>query len=456
MTAEIAAPKPDPGAKSKKHDAEPLLKRNFERKITSAKIEKICWQITIAALMQPFQYDWRGPVAKQNSIRKQPRQYKSLQNIEEEPIRRWNERHRNRRTHDVPFIAGCSHLTRKKTRFRAPASSPKQTKMQHSCAHYNAFCSIAWQTRISLRTWQQNVTPIMQPFHCDLQPPLPKHPKTRTNEQPPVAEHTGRTDLTMKRVQLHPPHTCEVPFHRRLQPPYTEKNTVSCSGFLPKTNPMQHSCTHYNAFCIITWQTRIFLRTWQQNVTPIMQPFHCDLQPQLPKHPTATHTRTTTRCRTHRKNRFDDETNAAAPAAHMWGTFHRQLQPLYTEKHTVSRSGFLPKTKPVQHSCSHDNAFCNLRFNKRIRKHGQALAAELREETDYARNDRSGTPLWQEVPFIAGCSHYTRKTQGFVLWLPPQTKPMQHSCSQYNAFCGFTWQTRISLRTWPQNMATII
>ena len=104
-----------------------LLKRNFERKITSAKIEKICWQITIAALMQPFQYDWRGPAAKQNSIRKQPRQYKSLQNIEEEPIRRWNERHRNRRTHEVPFIAGCSHLTRKKTRFRAPASSPKQT-----------------------------------------------------------------------------------------------------------------------------------------------------------------------------------------------------------------------------------------------------------------------------------------------------------------------------------------
>ena len=140
----------------------------------------------------------------------------------------------------------------------------------------------------------------------------------------------------------------------------------------------------------------------------------------------------------------------------MWGTFHRRLQPLYTEKRTVSCSGFLPKTTPVQHSCSHDNAFCNLRFNKRIRKHGQALAAELRGGTDYARNDCSRTPLTQEVPFIAGCSHYTRITQGFVLWLPPQTKPMQHSCSQYNAFCGFTWQARISLRTWPQNMATII
>ena len=33
----------------------------------------------------------------------------------------------NRRTHEVPFIAGCKHFTRKNTRFRAPASSPKQS-----------------------------------------------------------------------------------------------------------------------------------------------------------------------------------------------------------------------------------------------------------------------------------------------------------------------------------------
>ena len=31
------------------------------------------------------------------------------------------------RTRRVPFIAGCSHFTRKNTRFRAPASSPKQS-----------------------------------------------------------------------------------------------------------------------------------------------------------------------------------------------------------------------------------------------------------------------------------------------------------------------------------------
>ena len=31
-------------------------------------MEKICWQITVAAFMQPLQYDLRDPVAKNNSI----------------------------------------------------------------------------------------------------------------------------------------------------------------------------------------------------------------------------------------------------------------------------------------------------------------------------------------------------------------------------------------------------
>ena len=31
-------------------------------------MEKICWQITVAAFMQPLQYDLRSPAAKNNSI----------------------------------------------------------------------------------------------------------------------------------------------------------------------------------------------------------------------------------------------------------------------------------------------------------------------------------------------------------------------------------------------------
>ena len=54
--SEIAAPNTDLDAKAKKkNDFEALFNRIFERKISSAKIEKICWQIIIAALMQPFE-----------------------------------------------------------------------------------------------------------------------------------------------------------------------------------------------------------------------------------------------------------------------------------------------------------------------------------------------------------------------------------------------------------------
>ena len=53
----------------------------------------------------------------------------------------------------------------------------------------------------------------------------------------------------------------------------------------------------------------------------------------------------------------------------------------------------------------------------------QPLVAEHRGGTHYVRNDRSRTRRTQEVPFIAGCSHFTRKVHGFVLRLPPRHKP---------------------------------
>ena len=40
-----------------------------------------------------------------------------------------------------------------------------------------------------------------------------------------------------------------------------------CSGFLPKTKPMQHSCSHSNAFRSIPSQTCTYLRAWQHQMT---------------------------------------------------------------------------------------------------------------------------------------------------------------------------------------------
>ena len=175
-----AAPKPDFGA---------LFTRIFKRKITSAEMEKICWQITCsysntiynvqlqkrivtlrmqarcqATLTQPLQCVLQHDVANphlsphmatpndnnhaaipmrsatrdsRNACNDAHRTNHSLQNTEEEPIRAWNDRSRTRRTHEVPCIAGCSHFTRKNTRFCSPASSPKHSPCNiHAAIQY--------------------------------------------------------------------------------------------------------------------------------------------------------------------------------------------------------------------------------------------------------------------------------------------------------------------------------
>ena len=173
---------------------------------------------------------------------------------------------------------------------------------------YNVFCS--------------NTYTSMQPLQCVL--------------HPHVAEHQGRSDSTAKRLQPHPPHTGGT-FHRRLQPLYTEKRQVSCSGFLPNTNPMQHSCSHYNAFCSNTYTS--------------VQPLHHDSHPLV------------IRVAEHRGGTDSNPKRPQPHPPHTGGTFHRRLQPLYTEKHKGSCSGFLPNTsnilmQPLQ-CVFHHNAFCS-------------------------------------------------------------------------------------------------
>ena len=178
--------------------------------------------------------------------------------------------------------------------------------MQHSCSHYNAF------------------------FQCDLQLKIQETHRTTHTGTTTRCRAQRRNRLNSKRSKPHPPHRRGT-FHRRLKPLYTEKHKVSRSGFLPKRRPMQHSCSHYNAFYSMTWLTRMHLRTWQHQMTTIMQPFQCDLQPQIQETHRTTHTGTTTRCRTQRRNRLNSKRSKPHPP-HTRGTFHRRLKPFYTEK----------------------------------------------------------------------------------------------------------------------------
>jgi len=49
--------------------------------------------------------------------------------------KRQADRSRTRHTQEVPFIAACNHFTRKNTRFRSPASSPKQSRQSPCNIH---------------------------------------------------------------------------------------------------------------------------------------------------------------------------------------------------------------------------------------------------------------------------------------------------------------------------------
>ena len=153
--------------------------------------------------------------------------------------KRQTDRSRTRRTHEVPFIVARSHFTRKNTRFRAPASSPKHSPcniMQPlQCGSQHQLANLHLSTHRT--TPEHQMTRVMQPFQCDLQPEIPKQPITTHTQPHPKqlqATVTLRQKKTTNRPQAQPSHARGT-FHRRLQPLYTEKHKVSCSGFLPKT-----------------------------------------------------------------------------------------------------------------------------------------------------------------------------------------------------------------------------
>ena len=89
--------------------------------------------------------------------------------------------------------------------------------------------------------------------------------------------------------------------------------------------------------------------------------------------------------------------------------FQCDLQPIYAQNNTRTADGsatgdsktpynYAHTSSTADDKCSHSNATVTLRQKKR--------------QTDRSRNRRT-----HEVPFIAACSHFTRKTQGFVLRL---------------------------------------
>ena len=338
---------------------------------------------------------------------------------------------------------------------------------QQSCSHSNAICNQSFKKCIKLRKQEQTL----------------------------VAEHRGGTNSrmtircrTQRRNQFAHETTPAAPAARTryLSSPAAAtlhgktQGFVSCSRFLPKTKPMQHSCSHYNAFCSITWLTRMYLRTWQQSMTIIMQPFQCDLQPELQETNYAhrnNHSLQNTEEEPIRAWNDPIRTSRTHEVPFIAGCSHFarknpkqspcNIHAAITMRFAASRG--LPaciyadgnRAWQWQQSCSHSNAICNQSFKKRIklRKQEQTLVAKHRGGTNSrmtirCRIQRRNQFAHETTPaapaarrrYLSSPAAATLhgKTQGFVSCsrFLPKTKPMQHSCSHYNAFCSITWLTR--------------
>ena len=431
--------------------------------------------------MQPFQYDLRSSAAKGNSITHAAAAPSNLdvattmrsaetelQNTIElramaseiAAPKPGSRRQSDQKTILKHFLKGIL-----KGKLLAPklGKSADNSLSQPWCSHSNTIYDLQLHKTIVLRMQPQHRATLTQPLQCDLQAQIPKHPiTTHTQAHPKQLEAT----VTLRQKKNDKP-TAVAPAAqtRYLSSPAAahftrKKHKVSCSGFLPKTEPLQHhaaipmrsastvACSHFTRK---NTRFRAPASSPKQRPCNIMQPFQCDLQAQIPKHPITTHTQAhpkqleaTVTLRQKKKT-----TNRPQPhPPHRRGTFHRRLQPLYTEKHKVSCSGFLPTTEPLQHhaaipmrSASTDSktpynyahtstpkAAWSHRYTA-AKKNDQPTAAAPAAQTRYLSSSPAAT--------LHG------KTQGFVLRLPPHNRALATSCSHSNAICKHRFQNTL-------------
>ena len=150
-------------------------------------MEKICWQITVAAFMQPLQYDLRSRAAKDNSITNAAT---ARSNLDTAITMRSAETELQNtielRTTASEIVAPKPDLdarAKKKTILKhflkgfleGKSLAPKWRKSankfisQPSCSHSKTIYEIQLQKTIVLRMQPQQQATMTQPLQCDLQ-----------------------------------------------------------------------------------------------------------------------------------------------------------------------------------------------------------------------------------------------------------------------------------------------
>ena len=373
-------------------------------------------------------------------------------------IRAQNDRSRTRRTDEVPFIVGCSHFTRKNTRFGAPASSPKHSpcnihaaitmrfatsrgkpapiyargniKWRQWSSHSNAICNQRFKNRIELRTQTQWL--VAKHIGGTIRAQNDRSRTRRTDEVPFIVgcSHFTRKNARFGAPASSPKHSpCNI--HAAITMRFATSRGKPAPIYARGNIKWRQWSSHSNAICNQRFKNRMELRT--------------QTQPLVAKHIGGTIRAQNDRSRTRRT----DEVPFIVGCSH------------FTRKNTRFRA---PASSPKQSPCnihaaitmrfatsrgkpapiyargnikwrqwsSHSNAICNQRFQNRmeLRTQTQPLVAKHIGGTIRAQNDRSRTRRTDEVPFIAGCSHFTRKNTRFRA---PASSPKQSPCNIHAA-----------------------
>ena len=157
-------------------------------------------------------------------------------------------------------------------------------------------------------------------------------------------------------------------------------------------------------------------------MTTMKQPFQCNLQPEIQEPHRTTHTDTTTRCKTHRRNQFAHETTPAAPVAQT-----RYLSSSAAATLHGKTQGFVLRLPPhkVAHATLTQPFQCDpqpkIQETHRTTQTDTTTRCKTHRRNQFAHETTPAAPVAQ-TRYLSSSAAATLhgKTQGLVLRLPPQ------------------------------------
>ena len=226
--------------------------------------------MTIAAWMQPLQYDWQFSAAKDNSITHAAAAPSNLDaatpmRSAETELQNTIELRAMASEIAAPKPDGSRCQSEKKTvlkhflkgilkgKLLAPKLGKSADKWlsQPGCSHSNTIYNLQLQKTIVLRMQPRRQATLTQPFQCDLQAQIPKHPiNTHTQAHPKQLEAT----VTLRQKKNDKPTAAATVAHTR----YLSSSPAATlhgktQGFVLRLPPQNRahatSCSHSNAIC---------------------------------------------------------------------------------------------------------------------------------------------------------------------------------------------------------------